>query len=174
MTTKKKKKSCQVCARPAYGGCGYCLHHLPTDKRCNVITNKGTQCKLPAMNGADICKHHHLPNARGRSRYASGWIYVFDTKFHEDGKTTYKIGQSKNPLHRLSELRSGNPYGEILFAGFIGRRVHVAEVDFQKMFKKERVEREMFALDTQQLMGLRVKLRVLSSRWYENNKFQDC
>jgi len=99
-----------------------------------------------------------------------GWVYVYDTAFRENGKGIYKIGRSVNPQFRVQEFNAGNPYGEILFAGFVGRDAKEVEARVHCHYQGSWIQGELFYLTDFELSELRLKLRSISTQWYERGE----
>jgi len=163
---KRKGKICRVCGGRAHGGSGYCLDHLPDEIRCTRITRKGRRCKLPVVEGSDVCKVHLVTMQRGYGKGKYGWVYVYDTTFREDGRGIYKIGRSVNPTVRAQEFAAANPYGKILFAGFVGSSARATESELHRRYQAFWVQKELFALTDQQIEDIRLRLQSFSTDWY--------
>lgn len=162
-----KNNSCSMCEKGPHGDCGYCLDHLPDELRCIRITQKGRQCRLPKIEGLDICKVHLQNAKRGQGAGSYGWVYVYDTAFKDGEKGIYKIGRSVKPKARAYALEAGNPCGKMLFAGFMGNQARSIERELHRRYHDDWVKRELFALTEFQLSVIRSRLKTASSGWYE-------
>lgn len=70
-----------------------------------------------------------------------GYVYIFDLK-----NGYYKVGRTKNVLQRLKALQAGNPGIKCVWSAHV-QNTYEAESALHKMFKKKKVEREVFALE---------------------------
>lgn len=163
----KEGKFCIVCKRKAHGRCGYCLGHLPDKLRCVRTTLKGKRCKLPIVKDANVCKVHLNVMERGYGKGKYGWVYIYDTAFRRDGRGIYKIGRSANPTLREQEFRSCNPYGRMLFAGFVGGQARQMEGELHRRYRDSWVEKELFALTGFEVDEIRLELYRVATIWEE-------
>lgn len=163
---KKGEKVCRICSGKAHSRSGYCLNHLPSEIRCTHITRKGRRCKLPVVEGSDVCKVHLVTMQRGYGKGKYGWVYVYDTTFKEDGKGVYKIGRSVNPTFRVQEFNAANPYGKILFAGFVGPHAKTIESELHKRYQAFWMQKELFVLTDQQVENIRLRLQEVATEWH--------
>lgn len=163
----KRHKLCRMCDARAVGGTGYCLKHLPDEMRCNRITTRGNPCRLPAKEGG-VCKMHLVTMRRGYGTGKRGWVYVYDTTSKENGRGIYKIGRSVNPKAREQEFAASNPFGKILFAGFVGGKAKWTEAYLHRQYEPNWIRRELFCLTDTELAKLRCSLKGASSKWQES------
>ena len=168
---KRKRKEgggiCAICGGRAHSCSGYCLDHLPDDRRCTCTTRRGTRCRLPVVGDSGICKVHLNTLERGYGAGRYGWVYVYDTSLREEGKGIYKIGRSANVQMREQELRQGNPRGKIIFAGFEGNSARGTEASLHKQYREAWLEREMFLLSDEEVDAIKTRLEATSSMWAE-------
>lgn len=160
----KKGRICKTCGVSAHSGSGYCLNHLPNELRCIRITSKGNRCRLPVLEGG-VCKVHLVTMQRGYGTGKYGWVYIYDTTFKENGKGIYKIGRSRNPNQREQALRASNPYGRILFMGFVGSQAKTIEGKLHCRYQDAWLERELFLLTETDLDEIYWILRAASTKW---------
>jgi len=92
---------------------------------------------------------------------------VFDTSFSDSDGRVVKIGRSANPNFRIGELTQGNPFGKMLFAGFVGRSAMRMEADFHMMFREKWIQREMFRLSEFEIDRMKSILRKSSTKWID-------
>jgi len=162
------KSKCAKCNNGQHSKSGYCLDHLPDNMRCTHRTSKGRQCRLPIIKGSNVCKVHLRNMQRGYGKGRYGWVYVYDTSFRSNGTGTYKIGRSVNPKYRLAELNQGNPYGKMLFAGFVGQQAKSLEGHLHTHYTDKWIEREMFSLLPTDIDHIRLEIKRVATMWYEN------
>jgi hypothetical protein len=101
------------------------------------------------------------------SKGAPRWVYVFDAGFRDGDEGVFKIGISFNLKARELELKSGNPYGKILFAGF-ARRAREIEKQLHRFYQNRQIDREMFSLTKPDLLYIRQELQKASEDWYKS------
>jgi len=104
---------------------------------------------------------------RGYGKGKYGWVYVYDTKFRNGDKGTYKIGRSVNAKLRESELRAGNPYGKVIFAGFVGGQAKTIEAEFHQRYFDYWIEREMFLLTKEDVAYIKTRLKYIATKWFQ-------
>ena len=157
--------TCETCNNRQHSKSGFCLDHLPNKLRCTKTTNRGKRCRLPIVKGADVCNCHLQTMRRGCGSGKYGWIYLFDTTFKNETKLICKIGRSVNPNHRLGELTQGNPFGKILFSGFVGHNAKKIESKLHIKYSNCWIEREMFQLTQNQIQEIFNYLKNISSKF---------
>jgi len=115
--------------------------------RCMRTTRKGTRCRLPAIDGLDICKtHYDADHTHLKCGNKFGYVYLFDTGISQDGSRVYKIGKTMNPVTREKEFRQCNPAGKMLHAAFIGTGAAALEHKLHKKYHDLNIERELYSL----------------------------
>lgn len=92
-----------------------------------------------------------------------GYIYLLKS-FDKDGSFNYKIGYSKTISKRLSNLKTGNQYLELLDF-FPTYNMRGAEKLFHKALKNFNTGGEFFKLDEHQLKIVRELFRDLNNHY---------
>jgi len=135
----------------------YCLDCLPDNKRCTHLTRKGKRCKLPSKPKEFTCKIHaskRFINNQNKKKTVSAWpggrgpgfVYIVDL----NKNNYYKIGQTGNKSRRLKDMQASNPWAKYVFCELVYNASHVEKM-IHAIFKKQRLEREIFWLSKENI-----------------------